>query len=46
MAFEVENGTDTYRMRLFHAAGDSMIFAEETLSFHQIGYPRTKESYR
>ena len=42
MAFEVENGTDTYRMRLFHAAGDSMIFAEETLSFQQIGYPRPK----
>ena len=32
MEFEVENGTDTYRMRLFHAAGDSLIFAEEQLS--------------
>ena len=42
MAFEVENGTDTYRMRLFHAAGDSMIFAEETLSFQQIGFPSPK----
>ena len=42
MAFEVENGTDTYKMRLFHAAGDSMIFAEETLSFHQTGYPSPK----
>ena len=35
MEFEVENGTDTYWMRLFHAAGDSLIFAEELLSFHQ-----------
>ena len=42
MAFEVENGTDTYSMRLFHAAGDSLIFAEETLSFHQTGFPRPK----
>ena len=42
MAFEVENGTDTYGMRLFHAAGDSLVFAEETLSFHQTGYPKPK----
>ncbi len=42
MAFEVENGTDTYSMRLFHAAGDSLIFAEETLSFQQTGYPSPK----
>ena len=43
LAFEVDNGTDTYRMRLFHAAGDTLIFAEETLSFLQTGYPRPKE---
>ena len=43
MAFEVENGTDGYRMRLAHAAGDSLIFTEEMLSFHQRGYPRPKE---
>ena len=36
MEFEVENGTDTYRMRLFHAAADSLIFAEEMLFFHQL----------
>lgn len=42
MKFEVENGTDTYRMRLFHASGDSLIFAEETLSFHQTGYPQPR----
>jgi len=42
LAFEAEKGTDTYRMRLFHAAGDSMIFAEETLAFQQIDFPRPK----
>ena len=42
MGFEVENGTDTYRMRLFHAAGDSMIFAEETLSCQQTNFSRPK----
>ena len=46
MAFDVGNGTDTYRMRLFHAAGDSLIFAEETLSFHQTGYSELQRSYR
>lgn len=43
LAFEVDNGTDTYRMRLFHAAGDSLIFADETLSFLQTGYLHPKE---
>ena len=42
LEFEVENGTDTYRMRLFHAAGDSLLFAEEELSFHQTGFPRPR----
>lgn len=43
--FEVENGLDRYQMRLFHAAGDSLIFAEETLSFLQAGFsaPRVDE---
>ena len=43
--FEVENGLDRYQMRLFHAAGDSLIFAEETLSFLQTGFsaPRVDE---
>ena len=43
MKFDVDNGTDVYRIRMFHAAGDSMIFAEETLSYHQTGYitPKT-----
>lgn len=43
MAFEIENEREvTYRMRLFHAAGDTLIFAEETLSFHQMGFPQPK----
>ena len=42
MEFEVDNGTDTYRMRLFHVAGDSLFFAEETLSFHQTGFPQPR----
>ena len=43
LEFEVENGMDTYTLRLFHAAGDTLIFGEETLSFLQNGWssPRT-----
>ena len=37
LEFEVENGTDTYHIRLFHAAGDALIFAEEKLSFWETG---------
>ncbi len=33
LEFEVDNGADTYQMRLFHAAGDTLVFAEEQLSF-------------
>lgn len=42
MVFEVENGTDTYWMRLFQGAADSLFFAEEKLSFHQTGCPQPK----
>jgi predicted ATPase len=38
LEFEVENGIDAYHLRLFHAAGDTLFFAEETLSFLQTGY--------
>lgn len=38
LQFEVEQGTNCYRMRLFHAAGDSLIFADETLSYHSHGH--------
>ena len=34
LKFEADQGLNTYYMRLFHAAGDSLIFAEESLSFH------------
>ena len=34
LVFEVEQGTNAYLMRLFHAAGDALIFAEEILSYH------------
>jgi predicted ATPase len=40
LAFAADNGTDTYHMRLSHAAGDTLVFAEETLSFHPSGRPR------
>ena len=43
LEFEADNGLDTYFMRLFHAAGDSLVFAEETLSFLQqdwVGEPK------
>ena len=37
LEFEVVNGIDTYLIRLFHAAGDTLIFAEETLSYLETG---------
>ncbi len=40
LEFEVDNGVDTYTMRLFHAAGDTLVFAEENLSFLQTGYTK------
>ena len=33
LEFEVDNGVDIYAMRLFHAAGDTLVFADEKLSF-------------
>ena len=42
LEFEANNGIDTYLMRLFHAPGDTLFFAEETLSFLQNGYPTPK----
>lgn len=38
LEFEVEKDIDTYSLRLFHAAGDTLIFAEESLSFLQTGW--------
>ncbi|MFL6290748.1 MAG: AAA family ATPase [Thermoanaerobaculia bacterium] len=42
LEFEVANGVDTYAMRLFHAAGDTLVFAEETLSFLMKGFTQPK----
>jgi predicted ATPase len=42
LEFDVDNGTDTYAMRLFYAAGDTLVFADETLSFLQTGYTTPK----
>ena len=42
MVFEVDNGTDTYFMRLFPGVADSLFFDEEILSFHQTGFPQKK----
>ena len=39
LTFETDTGhVDTYTMRLFHVAGDSLIFAQESLSFLTPGY--------
>ena len=38
LEFQTRTGTDAYRIRLFHAAGDTLVFAEESLSFLQTGW--------
>ena len=43
LRFEADQGTDVYQMRLFHAAGDSLIFADETLSFLGLGYDSPRQ---
>jgi predicted ATPase len=43
LEFAADNGIDTYQIRLFHAAGDTLVFADETLRFQQAGYPRPRE---
>ncbi|MBI1765912.1 MAG: AAA family ATPase [Acidobacteria bacterium] len=42
LEFEVDNGIDTYDMRLFYAAGDTLIFADETLRFLRTGLKAPK----
>src|SRR5207302_1848571 len=39
LEFEADTGLNTYSLRLFHAAGDTLSFAEETLSFLKTGRP-------
>lgn len=36
--FETDIGTNQYRMRMFHAAGDTLVFAEEQMSFLRTGW--------
>ncbi|MGR0480505.1 MAG: AAA family ATPase [Candidatus Electronema sp. V4] len=43
LEFEVDNGRDIYEMRLFHAAGDTLVFAEENMSFFPSDYPYPKK---
>jgi len=42
LEFAADNGVDTYHVRLFHAAGDTLVFADETLQFLQVGSQRPK----
>src|SRR5713101_6145481 len=42
LEFDVHNAVDTYAMRLFHAAGDTLVFADESLTFHTTGYPKPR----
>ena len=46
LKFETDRGdVDTYRMRLFHAAGDSLLFAEECLSFQRPGFTNSRDEH-
>ncbi|MDH4225841.1 MAG: AAA family ATPase [Deltaproteobacteria bacterium] len=42
LEFTLGKVVDTYSMRLAHAAGDTLIFTEETLSFHTKGFRQPK----
>ncbi len=42
LQFDVDNGTDWYFMRLAHAAGDTLLFAEERVEFLQTGFTNPK----
>ena len=44
LEFETDSGAiDTYRMRLSHAAGDTLIFTEECLLFRRPGFTSARE---
>ena len=38
LKFDTTTGTSGYLMKLVHAAGDTLIFTEESVEFHQPGY--------
>lgn len=40
LKFVVDDAVDTYTMRLFHAAGDTLVFADEYLEYSRTGYQR------
>src|SRR5205807_1253331 len=40
LVIETSNGTNEYGFRLFHAAGDTLIFAEEAFRFRRPGHSR------
>jgi predicted ATPase len=42
LEFEVDHALDRYSMRLFHAAADTLVFASETLEYHELGYSSPK----
>ncbi|MDQ2732593.1 MAG: AAA family ATPase [Armatimonadota bacterium] len=42
LEFDEGNALKTYAMRLFHAAGDTLVFADEHLNLHRAGYPKPK----
>ncbi|WP_088252659.1 AAA family ATPase [Fimbriiglobus ruber] len=42
LEFQVDNGTDRYTARFAHAAGDTLVFAEETLASYQTGFENPK----
>ncbi len=42
LEFEVERGVNRYQIQLFHASGDTLIFAEERLSFLESGSSQAK----
>jgi predicted ATPase len=39
LEFEAENAQDRYSFRLFHAANDSLVFADETLDYKKTEWP-------
>lgn len=40
LAFRMERGTNTYDLKLSHAADDSLIFTEEAVTWHEDGHSR------
>lgn len=42
LEFAADKGIDTYSMRLFHAAGDTLVFADETMKYQKVGEQSAK----